>query len=150
MNTLHIIVVILQVLGITHASSTGSTNKTDVGKYYLAPGSVTNSLVPNDHYDAPARRFLPLTELFELRHSDVHPAIHPGAEVHEESDTDSKETDAASHDGLNRRSCPYDKPWICVGRTCFNFYEYNCCKGGLVCKDPQLCITNAVGNIACK
>jgi hypothetical protein len=50
---------------------------------------------------------------------------------------------------LRAVACPADTPWLCDGRTCIDKFKYNCCRGGYICRQPNLCVRNPREQIQC-
>ncbi|KAK2871707.1 hypothetical protein FQN49_002915 [Arthroderma sp. PD_2] len=114
------------------------------GEFTRAPGNVVDTSKPHNKLfkrDAAADG-----EILNLDLDTISAPIQPGDPQH---GTLPSHSAAVRGRSVAKISCPRYAPWICEGVTCMNIFTHNCCKGGHLCKDPDVCVRDVMGYAAC-
>lgn len=135
---------------VVYAQATpGSPPETPTtGEFTRSPGTVIDTRKMQGKMSAmPFKRSTPTDdEVLTLDLGTISAPIQPGDANHVILPSHTPAIRGRSRATLD---CPPYAPWTCDGVTCFNFFTHNCCKGGVVCKDPDVCVRNYLGEPAC-
>ncbi|EFR03372.1 hypothetical protein MGYG_06371 [Nannizzia gypsea CBS 118893] len=136
------------LVAYVQASPAPPSETPTTGEFTRAPGTVVDTSKIHGKMSVKTFKRNPPAdnEVVTLDLSTISEPIQPGDPNHAILPSHVPAIRGRSHAGIN---CPSYAPWICDGVSCINIFTHMCCKGGVICKDPDVCVRDALGNPAC-